>query len=83
MSVENRLYMTVRALMSKLPGSNLAELEHPVTAMPGAHRWTEGSAVRFDLMKETKKRAKAVPAAPEAWNLWRRRRWRSRNRSGP
>jgi NAD-dependent dihydropyrimidine dehydrogenase PreA subunit len=62
MSVENRLYMTARMLMSKFPGSNLAELEHQVTEAPGAHCWTEDSPIRFDIMKETKERGKGGPS---------------------
>jgi hypothetical protein len=69
MSVENRLYVTLRELMSKLPGSNLAELEHRVTEMPGSHCWTEDSPVRFDLVSETKVRGKGGPSGARSMEI--------------
>ena len=69
MSVENHLYIIARDLMSKLPGSNLRELELRVTEMPGAHCGTDDSPVRFELMEETKKRGRGGPGGARSMEI--------------
>jgi ferredoxin len=47
--------------MFKSPIGNLGELERRVTEIPGAHRWTEDSPVRFEIMEEGLKRGSGGP----------------------
>jgi ferredoxin len=59
--IENSLSMILRNVMFKSPFGNLGDLELRVTEMPGAHRWTEDSPVRFEIMEESMKRGKGGP----------------------
>jgi ferredoxin len=59
--VENSLSVIFRNIMLKSPFGNLGDLEHRVTEMEGAHRWTEDSPVRFEIMEESMKRGRGGP----------------------
>ena len=61
MPIENSLSVILRNVMFKSPVGNLGDLEHRVTEMPGAHRWTEDSPVRFEIMEEGIKRGSGGP----------------------
>jgi Pyruvate/2-oxoacid:ferredoxin oxidoreductase delta subunit len=51
----------MRTVMFRSPVGNLGELEHRLTEMPGAHLWTEGSPVRFEILEEGLKRGSGGP----------------------
>jgi len=59
--MENSLSVILRNVMLRSPFGNLGDLEHRVTEIPGAHRWTEGSPVRFEIMDESLKRGRGGP----------------------
>jgi epoxyqueuosine reductase len=59
--MENSLSVIFRNLMLNSRFGNLDDLEDRITEMPGAHRWTDDSPVRFEIMKESMKRGRGGP----------------------
>ena len=41
--------------------------EDQIAAMPGAHRWTDDSPVRFEIMKESIKRGGGGPGGSRSY----------------
>ena len=46
----------LRRLIANSRLTNMDDLEDRIAAMPGTHRWTDESPVRFEIMKEKVKR---------------------------
>jgi NAD-dependent dihydropyrimidine dehydrogenase PreA subunit len=91
MIMRNRLPHIVRHAMMNSRLSNLKELEDGVTEMEGAHRWTEDSPLRFEIMEESIKRGSGGPGGtrslrimlPTMLSMLRALRSLSRNPSRP
>ena len=56
-----RIATILRNMMVNSPFTGTDGLEDQIAAMPGVHRWTDGSPVRFEIMKEGLKRGRGGP----------------------
>lgn len=48
-------------LLKSSPVAKMDDLEDRIAEMPGVHRWTDGSPIRFEIMKEGMRRGRGGP----------------------